>query len=69
MTMRRSKNEGKREREAGKRHRRGSISYHDEAAGWVTLKLGHRHMRRLFHRQALAVAESEKRTNGAPETP
>ncbi len=38
---------GKREREARKRHGRGSVSFYDhKAAGWVTLKLGRKKMMR-----------------------
>jgi len=61
---RRHENPGRREREAGKRHRRAQVG---TIAGW--LKLGHKHMCRDLRRfMALTVAESEKRANGAPET-
>ena len=73
---RRHENPGKREREAGKRHRRGQIGgiFYHLSAEWTTLKLGHKHFRRLARReekvrQVMAVAESEKRANGAPESP
>lgn len=76
MTMydRRHSNPGKREREAGKRHRRGTTSYREAgAAEWTTLRLGRKHLLRNFRlralRRVMTVAESEKRANGAPESP
>jgi len=62
---------GKREREAGKRHRRGSVSFMDiDATEWKTLKLGHKKMRKhlaSFSRTLarLSVAESENRQRAA----
>ena len=71
MTMydRRHSNPGKREREAGKRHRRATWSHMaSDGAEWTTLKLGHKHQMRHFRRQRLrsvmTVAESEKRAKG-----
>ena len=70
---RRHENPGKREREAGKRHRRALVGYYGpEGSVAVPLKLGKRHLRRWsgrgeFFRKAMAVAESEKRATGAPE--
>lgn len=71
MNMRRSTNDGKREREAGKRHRRvvmhtWKTNVHGETVA-VTLKLGRKHSRRVESRIAKAVAESEKRITGTPE--
>ena len=69
MTARRRGNPGRQEREAGKRHRRGLLVT-QQAAEWVTLKLGSKHLIRYFRRRnAMAVAESEKRAKGAPEIP
>mgnify|MGYP003396295556 CR=1 FL=1 len=74
MYQRRHGNPGRREREAGKRHRRG-ISYFTMAgaAGWTTLKLGRKHWTRRMRREqrirVMTVAESEKRATGAPESP
>lgn len=49
---------GRREREAGKRHKRGMVSFLT-VAGWITLKLGHKKFRSyMFHR--LSVADHEK---------
>ena len=71
---RRHGNPGKREREAGKRHRRGRIGgrFASVSAEWATLKLGHKHFSRLMRRESRlrqTVAESEKRAKGAPESP
>ena len=72
MFARRHSNPGKREREAGKRHRRGATSFRG-AAGWTTLKLGRKHWLRLIRRErrlyVMTVTESEKRAKGAPESP
>ena len=49
---------GRREREAGKRHKRGKVSSLT-VAGWITLKLGHKKLRSyLYHR--LSVADHER---------
>ena len=63
---------GLRERKAGKRRRRGSVTTFvrigDAAAVAVTLKSGRKHFKRIDRRaHDLAVAESEKLANGAPE--
>ena len=72
MYQRRHGNPGKREREAGKRHRR-AVSHYNDGAGWITLKLGHKHWNRRMRREArirvMTVAESEKRATGAPVNP
>jgi hypothetical protein len=51
---------GKREREAGKRHRRG-IVYHKacNTLEWITLKHGHKHSAR--HLRRTLMADPEKR--------
>ena len=74
MYDRRHSNPGKREREAGKRHRRGSVSFRaPDAAEWTTLKLGHNYWKRYFRLRkricVMTVAESEKRATGAPGSP
>lgn len=75
MYARRHGNPGRREREAGKRHRRGRIGgmFASVSAEWTTLKLGRKHFSRLMRRKkrarVMTVAESEKRTTGAPESP
>jgi hypothetical protein len=53
--MRRFANPGKREREAGKRHRRGQI-YSAAMTDW--LKLGHKHFSRSIRSSLLSVADS-----------
>lgn len=58
---------GMRERQARKRHRRAHFWYSGMGAGVDPLKVGRKHFKRIcmrVHRQA--VAEFEKRTNGAP---
>ena len=60
--------DGKRERQARKRHRRALYWNGSWGAGVDPLKVGRKHMSRCFNRSySQAVAESEKRTNGAPE--
>ena len=69
MTARRHGNPGRQEREAGKRHRRARLAF-KAGAEWTTLKLGRKHLSRHFRRRVgMTVAESEKRANGAPESP
>ena len=58
---------GLRERQARKRHRRARVWCSSMGAGVDPLRIGRKHFprwSRLMDRQA--VAESEKRTNGAP---
>lgn len=66
---RRHENPGRREREAGKRHRRAQLWRSEWGAEAGPLKLGRKHMsretRRIF---SMTVADPEKRANGAPET-
>lgn len=50
-------NPGKREREAGKRHRRAG--YSGPASEWKLLKLGQKHFRRWLSR-SMCVADSRK---------
>lgn len=51
---------GRREREAGKRHKRGRVmSYFPSVAEWITLKLGHKKMR-SYMRCRLSVADHER---------
>ena len=54
MYERRHGNPGRREREAGKRHRRGRISgvFASVSAEWTTLKLGRKHFRRIMRRES-----------------
>lgn len=76
---RRHTNPGRRERAAGKRHRRGTVSSFCGAAVLGPLKAGSCHIKRHFLRfdalcravacNAMTVAESEKRPNGVSETP
>lgn len=49
---------GKREREAGKRHRRAIVCYFN-GAEWETLKLGRGHFRR-WSAKSMCVANVEK---------
>jgi len=56
---RRTTNPGKREREAGKRHRRARIWTSGMGAEAAPLKLGSRHFQRWVKR-SLAVADSRK---------
>lgn len=75
---RRHRNPGRRERAAGKRHRRAVIQSHVDGAVLGPLKAGSRHMCRHWKRVrflsaavargGMTVAESEKRPNGASET-
>lgn len=75
---RRHGNPGKREREARKRHRRGRVWSSTMPAASAPLKVGRTHFGRLDSKIAklwrarsaedMAVAESEKRANGAPES-
>ena len=70
---RRSQNPGRRERQAGKRHRRGLVWQMGQAAVQGPLKVGHRHLGRILSRHlsdanALAVADAENSENG-PEEP
>jgi hypothetical protein len=62
------KTKGMRERQAGKRHRR-ALYWHSMMGSVVEpLKVGRKHILRCmngYHNKA--VAESEKRANGAPE--
>jgi len=58
------RNEGKREREAGKRRRRAV--YWDEADS-IPLKLGRKHSRRYYRRILQPVADAEKLAKGAEE--
>jgi len=51
-------NPGRREREAGKRHRRGGVVVHT-AAEWKLLKLGREHSRRWWS-NSMCVADSRK---------
>lgn len=51
---------GKRERQARKRHRRGSIWISDWGSGTAPLKAGSKHMRRMDRKLFLAVADVEK---------
>lgn len=71
MFQRRHGNPGKREREAGKRHRRAVSYYYADGAVAVRLKLGRKHWNRRMRHEArvrvMTVAEREKRTTGAPE--
>ena len=70
MYERRHSNPGKRERKAGKRHRRAVIFSYDGAVA-VRLKFGRSHGGRVWRRveraRVMTVAESEKRITGAPE--
>jgi hypothetical protein len=70
MYERRHGNPRKREREAGKRHRRARTTTWSGAVA-VTLKLGRKHWNRFIARERRArnmtVIEREKRTTGAPE--
>ena len=67
MTARRRWNPGKREREAGKRHRRAVVTC-DNGAEATTLKLGRKHFLRFYSRIAMAVADPEKLATGAQES-
>jgi hypothetical protein len=68
MSMRRGKNLGERERAARNRKRRMQVSF-VHCSVWVTYKLGSKHLSRFLRRKSMAVADAEKRTNGAPENP
>ena len=68
MTARRHDNPGKREREAGKRHRRARIWSSSMGADTAPLKLGSEHLRRWCRRCTLAVADAEKLANGVEES-
>jgi len=60
---------GMRERQARKRHRRARIWNSMMGAAVDPLKVGRKHFKRFWRRfDRQAVAESEKRANGAPET-
>lgn len=70
---RRHQNPGRRERQAGKRHRRGLVWLSDWPAVQGPLKVGHRHLGRILSRHlsdanALAVADAENSEKG-PEEP
>jgi hypothetical protein len=52
-------NPGKREREAGKRHRRGGVGLRNSATEWKLLKLGQKHFMRWLSR-SMCVADSRK---------
>jgi hypothetical protein len=64
MSNNRRNNPGRRERAAGKRHRRARISS-GATVGW--LKVGSRHSSRCM-RRILAVADAEKRLKGMAES-
>lgn len=60
---------GLRERKARKRHRRAAVSSFSGGTAVGPLKFGRKHSKRIWRRiDRLAVAESEKRATGAPET-
>jgi hypothetical protein len=52
------RNHGRREREAGKRHRRATLFYSDGAKG-VSLKLGSKHLRRFLRQEIVADLERQ----------
>ena len=54
---------GKREREAGKRHRRALAWFSGMGAELAPLKLGANHFRRYIRRRRQAVVEPEKTGN------
>lgn len=56
---RRTTNPGKREREAGKRHRRALVWSSNMGAAAVPLKLGHKHFQR-WAKRSQAVADGRK---------
>lgn len=59
---------GMRERQAGKRHRRARVWHSSMGAEVDSLRVGRKHFSRWLRSiDRQAVAESEKRTNGAPE--
>jgi hypothetical protein len=57
---RRHANPGKKERQARKRHRRGSVWVSTWGSGTAPLKAGRKHMSRIDRKLFMAVANVEK---------
>lgn len=72
-SVRRHRNPGKRERQAGKRHRRAVVISYFDGAVHGPLKVGRKHSGRIWRRvfelhKALAVSDAENSVKGSEES-